>query len=136
MCSGDGGRSDFRDRDGVSENPSDLERLLLFCAAFQHGPQRIFLALLDAAISNVIIGNCGAHSKNFSLPYLGAKARLAPLGDLTNTVAYPEVSSRMAMKLGGASRIDDVTGDTWATFATDVGLGAPFVRGRVRELAQ
>lgn len=98
-------------------------------------PAADVLALLDAAIVNVIIGNCDAHGKNFSLLYPTGETRLAPLYDLMSTVAYPEVSNRMAMKLGGASSFDEVTGDTWATFAKDVGLGAPFVRGRVRELA-
>jgi serine/threonine-protein kinase HipA len=99
-------------------------------------PAADVLALLDAAIVNVIIGNCDAHGKNFSLLYQAGETRLAPLYDLMSTVAYPEVSNRMAMKLGGASSFDDVNGDTWATFAKDVGLGGPFVRGRVRELAQ
>jgi serine/threonine-protein kinase HipA len=99
-------------------------------------PASNILALLDAAIFNVIIGNCDAHGKNFSLLYPAGETRLAPLYDLMSTVAYPEVSNRMAMKLGGASSSDDVKGDTWATFAKDVGLGVPFVRGRVRELAQ
>jgi serine/threonine-protein kinase HipA len=99
-------------------------------------PAADVLALLDAAIVNVIIGNCDAHGKNFSLLYPTGETRLAPLYDLMSTVAYPEVSNRMAMKLGGASSFDDVNGDTWATFAKDVGLGVPFVRRRVRELAQ
>jgi serine/threonine-protein kinase HipA len=99
-------------------------------------PAADVLAVLDAAIVNVIIGNCDAHGKNFSLLYPSGETRLAPLYDLMSTVAYPEVSNRMAMKLGGASSFDDVNGDTWATFAKDVGLGVPFVRGRVRELAQ
>jgi hypothetical protein len=46
------------------------------------------------------------------------------------------VSNRMAMKLGGVGHFEDVKGETWASFAKDAGLGAPFVRGRVRELAQ
>jgi serine/threonine-protein kinase HipA len=99
-------------------------------------PVSDILTLLDAAILNVIIGNCDAHGKNFSLLYPVSSTRLAPLYDLMSTVAYPEVSNRMAMKLGGASSFDDVTGDTWATFAKDVGLGVPFVRRRLRELAQ
>jgi serine/threonine-protein kinase HipA len=99
-------------------------------------PATDVLALLDAAIFNVIICNCDAHGKNFSLLYPAGETRLAPLYDLMSTVAYPEVSNRMAMKLGGASSFDDVTGDTWATFAKDVRLGAPFVRRRVQELAK
>jgi serine/threonine-protein kinase HipA len=99
-------------------------------------PAADVLALLDAAIVNVIIGNCDAHGKNFSLLYSAGETQLAPLYDLMSTVAYPEVSNRMAMKLGGVGHFEDVKGETWASFAKDAGLGAPFVRGRVRELAQ
>jgi serine/threonine-protein kinase HipA len=109
-----------------------------FCQALgvSTRPAADVLALLDAAIFNVIIGNCDAHGKNFSLLYQAGETRLAPLYDLISTVAYPEVSNRMAMKLGGVGHFEDVTGDTWATFAKDVELGVPFVRRRVRELAQ
>jgi serine/threonine-protein kinase HipA len=99
-------------------------------------PAADVLALLDAAIVNVIIGNCDAHGKNFSLLYPASETRLAPLYDLMSTVAYPEVSNRMAMKLGSVGHFGDVVSDTWATFAKDVALGGPFVRGRVRELAR
>ncbi len=99
-------------------------------------PAADVLALLDAVIFNVIIGNCDAHGKNFSLLYLAGETRLAPLYDLMSTVAYPEVSTRMAMKIAGAGSFEEITGDTWATFAKDVGLGAPFVRTRVQELSR
>jgi serine/threonine-protein kinase HipA len=99
-------------------------------------PAADVLALLDAAIVNLIIGNCDAHGKNFSLLYPASETRLAPLYDLMSTVAYPEVSNRMAMNLGGVGNSEDVTSDTWATFAKDVGLGVPFVRRRVQELAK
>ena len=94
------------------------------------------LAFLDAAILNIIIGNCDAHGKNFSLLYLAAETRLAPLYDLMSTMAYPEVSSRMAMNIADAGCFEQVTGDSWTAFAKDVGLSAPFVRTRVQELSR
>ena len=63
-------------------------------------------ALLDAVIFNWLIGNNDAHGKNFSLVYhgeisSGLQTRLSPLYDLISTVYYPELSAKMAMKLGG-----------------------------------
>jgi serine/threonine-protein kinase HipA len=98
-------------------------------------PAADVLALLDAAIVNLIIGNCDAHGKNFSLLYQAGEIRLAPLYDLMSTIAYPEVSASMAMKMGGAGDLDAMTKDTWSRFANEAGLGVPFVRARVAELA-
>ena len=52
-------------------------------------PAPSVLALLDAAIFNVILGNADAHGKNFSLLYAQDTVSLTPLYDLLCTVAYP-----------------------------------------------
>jgi serine/threonine-protein kinase HipA len=92
------------------------------------------LRLLDAAIFNFIIGNADAHGKNFSLLYGNDGTTLAPLYDLLCTVAYPDLSAKSAMKIGGASTINDLTPRTWQKFAEETKLGAAFVRRRVKEL--
>jgi len=97
-------------------------------------PALAVLALLDVAIFNVTVGNADAHGKNFSL-LLGNAVTLAPFYDLLCTAAYPELSPRFAMKVGGASTLEEIDGSTWVKFATDIGIGAPYVRGRVGELA-
>jgi serine/threonine-protein kinase HipA len=97
-------------------------------------PALAVLALLDVAIFNVTAGNADAHGKNFSLLHAGG-ATLAPFYDLLCTLAYPDLSPRFAMKVGGASTLEEIGASTWITFATDIGMGAPYVRGRVGELA-
>lgn len=97
-------------------------------------PALAVLALLDVAIFNVIAGNADAHGKNFSL-LLGVSVTLAPFYDLLCTTAYPELSPRFAMKVGGASTLEEIGPSTWVKFATDIGMSAPYVRGRVGELA-
>jgi len=92
------------------------------------------LRLLDAAIFNLIVGNADAHGKNFSLLYGKDGATLAPLYDLMCTVAYPELSAKSAMKIGGAATVKDLTPRTWQKFAEETKLGAAFVRRRVKEL--
>ncbi len=64
-------------------------------------PPRDILRLLDAAIFNLIIGNADAHAKNFSLLHKDGAIVLAPLYDLLSTVLYPELSPKLAMKIGG-----------------------------------
>lgn len=57
--------------------------------------------LLERIIFNFIIGNNDAHGKNFSLLYdLDGKCKLAPCYDILCTQVYPELTRRMAMKIG------------------------------------
>lgn len=93
------------------------------------------LKLLDAVIYNVLIGNADAHGKNFSLLYRTATTELAPLYDLLSTVAYPELAPKFAMKVARRSTLEELKPGDWTAFAKEVGLGAPYVRRRVAELA-
>ena len=94
------------------------------------------LKLLDAVIFNLLVGNADAHGKNFSILYDEGGPRLAPLYDLLATVAYPELSSNLAMKIGGAATLDDMDAKAWTTFAGDATLGLPLVRRRVTEISE
>lgn len=97
--------------------------------------------LLDAAIYNFLIGNHDAHGKNFSLLYNDEtggerQTRLAPLYDLVSTAYYPELSTDMAMKIGGEYLSEKVTPRDFEKLATDAGLAKPMVKRRVPELAE
>ena len=94
------------------------------------------LKLLDAAIFNVIAGNADAHGKNFSILYDDDGPRLAPLYDLLATVAYPDLSSKFAMRIGTRAKLSELNDTGWATFATDAGLGLPLVRRRVADISE
>jgi len=94
------------------------------------------LKLLDAVIFNVIVGNADAHGKNFSILYEAEGTRLAPLYDLLATVAYPELSTKFAMKIGGRATLAELNARGWAAFAADAGLGLPFIRRRVGEICE
>jgi len=58
------------------------------------------LKFLDLITFNYLIGNADGHGKNFSLLYNGNKPELAPAYDLLSTAIYPELSKKMAMKIG------------------------------------
>ena len=98
--------------------------------------------LLDAAIFNVLIGNDDAHGKNFSFTYgegslvTGREIRLAPLYDLVSTAYYPELTPKMAMKIGGENRSDKLQPRHFENLAEEAGLAKPIVVSRVPELAR
>lgn len=94
------------------------------------------LKLLDAVIFNLIVGNADAHGKNFSILYDEDGPRLAPLYDLLATVAYPDLSPGMAMKIGRRATLGEMDGRAWAAFATDATLGLPLIRRRVSEISE
>jgi len=62
--------------------------------------------LLHGVLFNLIIGNNDAHGKNFSLLYNKQHTRLAPFYDMISTVCYPELATKMAMKMGSKYDFD------------------------------
>lgn len=89
--------------------------------------------LVNAVIYNFLIGNCDAHGKNYSLLYLDG-IQLSPLYDLISTVYYPELDKKMAMKLGGEYKINNIKPEHFDIFAAQAGLAKPEVRKRIREI--
>lgn len=94
------------------------------------------LKLLDAVIFNLIVGNADAHGKNFAILYPDDETRLAPLYDLLSTGAYPELSPKLAMKIGKRATLAEMDSKAWGVFAAEAGLGLPLVRRRVGEIAE
>lgn len=94
-------------------------------------PARDVLKLADAAIFNLMIGNADAHAKNFSLLRLPGAIRLAPLYDLLATVAYPDLSPKMAMRIAKKATLEEIGPQHWDQFAKDVGIAAPYLHRRI-----
>lgn len=93
------------------------------------------LGLLDAAILQMLLGNADAHGKNYSLLALpDGSIEVAPLYDLLSTIAYPDLSPTLAMKIAGRGRLRQLRRGDWDRFAASADLSARFVRRRVREL--
>lgn len=91
--------------------------------------------LLDAVIFNFLVGNHDAHGKNFSLLYNDG-TRLAPLYDVLSTAYYPELTRKMAMKIGRDYESSRVTPRHFEQLADEAGLAKPMVKRRVPELAE
>lgn len=93
-------------------------------------------SLLRRVLFNTLIGNCDAHAKNYSLLHhetLGPQ--LAPAYDLISTRFYPELTDRMAMKIGGRRRAEELYARQWQRFAEETALGYPMLRKMLTEVA-
>ena len=80
-----------------------------------------------AIILNWIIDGTDAHAKNFSM-LIGARggARLAPLYDVASTLPYDldPRKLKMANRIGGKYRLEDISSRHWVRFASEVRLPA------------
>jgi len=90
--------------------------------------------LLQGILFNVIIGNNDAHSKNFSLLYHGPQTRLAPFYDMISTVYYPDLASKMAMKVGSKYDFEGLFPRHFIQMAEEAHLSAALVRKEVLHL--
>lgn len=91
---------------------------------------------LDYVIFNAMLGNHDAHAKNFSLLYAGKTPVLAPLYDALCTAVYPDLTVKMAMKIGSKYKFTELEARHWDDFALRCQLAPAQVRRRVLQLAQ
>ena len=90
---------------------------------------------LDGVIFAALTGNADAHSKNFSVLYSEKERRLAPLYDQVCTLAWPELSQHLSMKIGTAAALAEVSPEHFQQLATSAGLSWPMVRKRLTDMA-
>ncbi len=124
------------ERKYAAEGGPTLENCFALVRRTALRPAVDILKLLDAVIFNLLVGNADAHGKNFSILYDEGGPRLAPLYDLLATVAYPELSPRLAMRVGRRSTLGEMDVKAWAAFAAGATLGLPLVRRRVTEISE
>lgn len=114
-----------------------LEAIGTLVREFSATPIPDLYALLDLVAFNALIGNCDAHGKNFSVLHLDHSAiRLAPAYDLVSTAAYPELTPHLAMKIGSAEELVDVTPDALVTAYGVAGIGPSIARRRLAALRE
>ena len=91
----------------------------------------------------VLVGNCDAHLKNFSLLETDAGLRLSPAYDIVNTAFYDGFDQTIALSINGAKpHLDQVTRDLLSEFGKSIGLSPSAINqiltdlhGRVRRAA-
>lgn len=99
-------------------------------------PEGRMRRLLDYVAFNAQIGNHDVHAKNFSLLYAGKTPVLAPLYDTLSTAVYPDLTPKMAMKLGGKYTFSEVQARHWAQFFQAAGLSVAQARKRILEVSK
>ena len=78
---------------------------------------------VELMIFNYLIGNNDAHGKNFSiLHYDNGEIVFAPAYDILCTSIYPELSSKMAMKIGGYYESNKIYPRHFERMAEDIGI--------------
>ena len=94
---------------------------------------------VKAIALNWVLGGTDAHARNFSLLIgAGGVSRLAPLYDLASALPYPGHYAprlKLAMKVGGESRLGYVRIRHWERFAAAVGLPPHEVLGICESVA-
>ena len=96
-------------------------------------PLRAGIAGLLSA--SALIGNADAHAKNYSPLYRDDAIEMAPLYNLLATVAYPDLSPKLAMKIAGRTTLDALKARDWGRFADESGVSQAFVKRRAKALA-
>ncbi len=95
------------------------------------------LAFVDRMIFNYLIGNADAHGKNSSILYRGAHGRgLAPIYDVMCTLVYGNLSRVNAMLIGGTRSLDEVSRESFARMAEEIGMRPRLVLARLDVLVK
>jgi serine/threonine-protein kinase HipA len=92
--------------------------------------------LIDIAVFNVLIGNCDAHGKNFSLLYMENHIGLAPFYDLVSTTYWGELDTKLSMRFGKTYKLDEIRRTDLEGFARDLGVKPKAVEERAVRLME
>ena len=90
--------------------------------------------LIEWVIFNVLVGNMDGHAKNLSLMTQGKRTHLAPFYDLVCTTVYPNLSQKLAFKIGGENRPKWLMPRHWQRFAEDITVKPKFIDKTIAEM--
>ncbi len=117
-----------------NEGGPSLRQCFALIRTVSSTPAPDLLNLLDAVVFNFLIGNNDAHGKNFSFLYSARNGTqttgLAPLYDLISTNIYPDLSPKMAMKIGSKYLARQVALPHWLSLWNDIGFPENAARKR------
>ena len=103
---------------------------------FSTEPARDRLHLISWVIFNYLIGNADAHAKNLSLLITRDGISLAPFYDLVSTAIYPDLTEKLALKIGDENRPDWIRKRHWERLAEVSGANPRIIWQRIAELAE
>ncbi len=114
--------------------PSAVQCLKLIDISADRATDIIFF--IQALAINVLIGNCDAHSKNYSFLRHESGIRLAPLYDIFCTKAYNNLTDHLAMQIADVQVIDRVRWRHWKLLAQQSQLAFEPIKLIVTETAE
>ena len=82
-----------------------------------------------------MVGNADAHAKNFSLLYHASTPDLAPLYDVVCTAAYPRLTKKLAMQIGGRGLVDTIMLEQWYALAAPTKAAQRVLRTELATMA-
>jgi serine/threonine-protein kinase HipA len=94
------------------------------------------MSIIRIALFNYIIGNADAHGKNFSFLFTKDGIKLAPFYDLLSTEVYPNLSAKMAMKIGGKYHPKDVFRRHWHELAEENSIGSKLMDEEIEHVSK
>ena len=100
----------------------------------EYGTRDDLISLLELVTFNVVIGNCDAHGKNFTLLHLPDGIRLAPGYDLMSTLCYTQHDEQMGMFIDEIQTVDRVRPDRIIREATSWGIAQRYAKETVHTL--
>ncbi len=95
--------------------------------------------LINMIIFNFLIGNMDAHGKNFSLLHSDTPSNqinLTPFYDLVCTRFFPDLSRKMAMKIGGEYQADKVELKDWEKFCELINYSFPAFKKLIQKQSE
>lgn len=123
-----------------NEGGPSVTTIANFLRDYSSAPRKDVQTFLDAVAFNWLIGGTDAHAKNYSILIGGAgRTRLAPIYDLASLLPYADIDLmkiKLAMKLGGKYRIQDITARNWFKLSEELHLDKDEVLQRVCTMAK
>jgi serine/threonine-protein kinase HipA len=116
------------------EGGPSLEACFGVIARFSAAPARDRLRLISWVVFNFLIGNADAHAKNLALLITRDGVTLAPFYDLVSTAVYPDLTEKLALKVGSENRPAWIRARHWEALAKATGANPRIVRERIAEL--
>jgi serine/threonine-protein kinase HipA len=118
-----------------SEGGPSLWNCFTLLAENSVSPAADRLSLLQWTIFNFLVGNADAHAKNLAILFTNRGPRLAPFYDLICTQVYPDLTDKLAMRIGGENRPSWIHPKHWEKFGESVGIKSGFVLNALKEMA-
>ena len=119
-----------------AEGGPGLSQCFELIKKFSSQPLRDRKKLLDWIIFNFLIGNADAHAKNISILFDKKSAFLAPFYDLISTLVYPQLTSKMAMKIGKENRFRWLQKRHWERFARENDIKKQFLFLNIKDVSK